>query len=179
MKHLLIALILSILIAFLLVNIAHAEKITIKTTYTLRTKYAKEPALKVAARILPTPTPKLTKPKVRVLKAVVPVDKETVAKKIREVFGADAEVAIAIARAESGLRTEAVGDMSLAFNDNGVIKGMSCGIFQIRIIGNRPTCEQLQDLDTNVRYAYGMFKAQGWNPWSVYHSQSYLSYLSE
>ncbi len=179
MKHLIIALLFSLLLAFVLVNIAHAEKITITTTYTLRTTYAKEPARKVAARILPTPQPHLTKPKVRALKAVVPVDKETVAQKIREVFGADAEVAIAIARAESGLRTEAVGDMSLAFNDNGTIKGMSCGAFQIRVLGNRPTCEQLQDLDTNVRYAYGMFKAQGWSPWSVYHSGRYLAFLTE
>ena len=75
---------------------------------------------------------------------------------IFEVFGEDAEVAIRIAKAESGLNCRAVGD-----------SGKSIGLFQINKVhwhkyGNLYDCRE------NARAAYDIYKASFWYPWSVY-----------
>jgi hypothetical protein len=57
-----------------------------------------------------------------------------------------------------------------AVGDNYPIKGLhapSCGLFQIRTLSSRPSCEQLKDPATNVEWAYKIYKGQGYKAWSV------------
>jgi len=72
-------------------------------------------------------------------------------------------VALAVAKAESSCNPNAVGD-------NYVIGGIyapSCGLFQIRTLPGRPSCEELKNPETNVAWAYRLYNASGWQPWSV------------
>lgn len=86
-------------------------------------------------------------------------------------FGDDVcETAIAVARAESGLRCDAVGDRHLSPS--------SYGVFQIRAFANRPGVEELTDCEANIRYAKFMFDRQGWHPWSAYTSGAYKSFIN-
>ncbi len=73
------------------------------------------------------------------------------------------DVALKVMQAESGCNPHAIGD-------NRVIGGIyapSCGLFQIRTLQGRPSCEQLQNPTTNVEWAYKLYWASGWKPWSV------------
>lgn len=82
---------------------------------------------------------------------------------IRKHFGASSGIALRVAKAESGCNPLAVGD-------NYAIRGLhapSCGLFQIRTLSGRPSCEQLKNPETNVKWAKRLFLASGWQPWSV------------
>jgi len=73
------------------------------------------------------------------------------------------DVALQVMRAESGCNPSAVGD-------NRVIGGIfapSCGLFQVRTLQGRPSCEQLQNPATNIEWAFKLYRASGWKPWSV------------
>lgn len=72
-----------------------------------------------------------------------------------------------IAYAESGCNPQAVGDTHLTYWKGGIHYGMSCGLFQIRHLPGRPSCEALKDPETNVAYAKRLHQANGWKPWSV------------
>ena len=99
-------------------------------------------------------------------------------KLIKEVFGDQADVAIAIAKAESGLNPEAVGDLHITFEKDGKLMGMSCGTFQIRVLEGRPDCETLKDLRKNVEYAKRIYEARGdFTAWSTYNNGAYKKYL--
>lgn len=94
----------------------------------------------------------------------------TVERLILDIFGEDADIALAVARAESGLRCDAVGDRHLSPS--------SYGVFQIRAFANRPGIEELTDCEANIRYAKFMFDRQGWHPWSAYTSGAYKSFIN-
>lgn len=82
-------------------------------------------------------------------------------------FGKDARTAIAVSRAESGLRCNASGD-----------GGSSIGLYQINHVHwYKWPRETLFDCETNVRAAYQIFKSSGWYPWSVFKNKMYLSYM--
>lgn len=99
-------------------------------------------------------------------------------KLIKEVFGDKADIAIAIAKAESGLNPEAVGDLHITFEKNGETMGMSCGIFQIRILEGRPDCETLKNPKENIEYAKRIYDSRGdFSAWSAYTNGAYLKYL--
>lgn len=113
---------------------------------------------------------------------VTPAPQGSIEEKIRNRFAKWGQhvqdTAVAIAKAESGLRADAVGDGHITFWENGVLKGMSCGVFQIRVIGNRPDCETLKNPDFNIEYAAGMYEAQGhFGAWSAFTNSSYLRHL--
>lgn len=67
-------------------------------------------------------------------------------------------------QAESGGRPDTL-------NNNPATGDYSVGCFQINILGslakNRPTEAELKDPEVNVKFAYNMWKNQGWTPWSV------------
>ena len=90
---------------------------------------------------------------------------------IEATFGEHASIAIQVARAESGARCGAVGDGNLKFVKDSVEYGASYGVFQIRYLKGRPAPSTLLDCQSNIKYAHGIFKAQGWKPWSVCRSK--------
>lgn len=72
-------------------------------------------------------------------------------------------VAINVMRAESGCNPSAVGDTRPI---NGLL-APSCGLFQVRTLKGRPSCEELKNPAVNVEWAYRLFKGGGWRHWSV------------
>jgi len=96
--------------------------------------------------------------------------------KIRAAFPEDPDTAVAIAKAESRLNPDVVGDENMIWDDGR--NGMSCGIFQIRVFPNRPACEKLLDEDFNIEYARELYERSGWLPWSTFKSGRYKNFLT-
>ena len=103
--------------------------------------------------------------------------KEEIINYITEVFGEDAEEAILIAKCESKLIPDRIGDEHLmSFNGEEWI-GDSIGIFQVRTGGagwNRARANgmsvaefraNLKDYKYNVDYAKTIFDRSGWDAW--------------
>ena len=88
----------------------------------------------------------------------------------------NADLMLAIAKAESSCRINAVGDTSIKYVENGREYGYSVGFFQIRILPGREHCDVF-DVETNVACAYNIYKGQGLNAWSVYSNGIYAKYL--
>lgn len=86
-------------------------------------------------------------------------------------------IAVAVAKGESKLRSDAVGDKHLEFWAGGKKMGHSCGIFQIRVLPGRPDCETLKDTNKNIEYARKLYDRAGFNPWTVFTKGTYLKYL--
>jgi hypothetical protein len=85
----------------------------------------------------------------------------------------DKRIAAAVMKAESNCNTEAVGDTWVI----GGIYAPSCGLMQIRTLSGRPDCETLKNASVNLEWAYKLYKANGWQPWSVYKNGKYLQYM--
>lgn len=79
------------------------------------------------------------------------------------------KIAYATCLAESHGNTNAVGDVNTKY--------VSCGLMQIRTLPGRPTCEQLKNPQFNMDYAYRLYKAHGFQPWSAFNNGSYLKYM--
>jgi len=99
----------------------------------------------------------------------------TVEEKIRASFPEEPDVAIAIAKAESNMKSWKIGDKHLRWKDGR--NGMSCGLFQIRIFPKRPNCEKLLDEDFNIEFARKLYEKSGWKPWSTYTSGIYKKFM--
>ena len=80
---------------------------------------------------------------------------------------------VAISKAESHCRADAVGDKTLTFTKNGRTYGYSIGALQVRILPGREWCE------TGDYYecAHNIWKSQGYRAWSVYTNKRYLEHL--
>lgn len=91
--------------------------------------------------------------------------------------GKDLVIAIAVALAESGGRTDAVNTA----NSNGTT---DYGLFQVNSIHN-PTAEERTQALPNARKAKSIWDARaktdssGWNAWSVYNSRRYLFFIPQ
>jgi len=105
------------------------------------------------------------------------VPKSDIEALICQYFTDNCDVAIAVARCESGLRDHAVGDHAIAYIQDGVEYGKSYGVFQIRSLPGRPEPEKLLDPSFNVQYAYNLYKRSGFTPWSAYTNDCYLAFL--
>lgn len=90
----------------------------------------------------------------------------TIVEKIHKVFGEYADQAISVASCESGNFTDYIGDEGLAYLQDGIEYGKSFGPFQVRYLPGRPSPDKLINEDFNIKYAYDMFKASGWGPWT-------------
>lgn len=88
--------------------------------------------------------------------------------KIAKTFPECPDVAIAIAKAESGLKPQATG-----YNNNGSVDR---GIFQINSIHGYG--EELYNPETNLKIARKIYEKNGWNAWSTYKSGAYLKHLN-
>ena len=107
---------------------------------------------------------------------------------IRKVFGEDAEMAIAIAKAENVEMDPArEGDKHLICEPklkqycdrDGKQYGSSWGIYQIRFLPGRPEPLQLVDYKFNIQFAKQLFDRSGWNPWSTYAGGQYFKFLKK
>lgn len=75
----------------------------------------------------------------------------------------NASVMVRVMSAESGCNPQAVGD-------NYPIRGLhapSCGLFQVRTLAGRPSCEELKNPITNIQWAWRIYQSQGYSAWSV------------
>lgn len=86
---------------------------------------------------------------------------------LKKYFGGAWLTARKVMIAESGGRANAVGDGRLRYWQNGVQYGDSHGLFQIRYLPGRPNPGQLHNPEFNIAYASGLYKSNGWRPWSV------------
>lgn len=127
-------------------------------------------SVEVAPEPEPEPTPEPEPEPVAELTPCQMVEQE-VAK-----YDWDVATMMAIAKAESNCRLDAMGDTSLTYQNNGRTYGFSVGPFQIRIMEGREDCDTF-DLATNVMCAYRIYSGQGLNAWTVYKNGRYLSYL--
>lgn len=103
-----------------------------------------------------------------------PADLKTDTEKyIYEVFGIeDYKVAIAVFRAESGLREDAIN-----VNTNGSV---DVGVAQINSVHFKKEGCSLKEVATmkgNIDCAYKIYKASGWSPWVVFQKGTFLSNL--
>lgn len=96
---------------------------------------------------------------------------------IAENFGAENLItAKAVMRAESSCRADAVGDNHITYVQDGTTYGMSCGLWQIRYLPGRPSCEEMKDPAKSTAYAATLFRANGWKPWAAWSTGAYLRF---
>jgi len=95
------------------------------------------------------------------IKLITKTEKEEIEDYINKKFGANARIALAIAKCESGLRENAHGDKTLTPS--------SYGIYQIRAFKNRPPIKDLLNYKKNIDFAYELSqKGENWSHWSCY-----------
>ena len=89
-------------------------------------------------------------------------------KRICVKFGADCQIASAVAFGESHHNCKAIGD-----------NGESIGLFQInKVHWAKYGYDNLLDCDKNIEAAYDIYTSQGnFSAWSVFNSGQYLAYL--
>lgn len=109
---------------------------------------------------------------------------------IHEAFGKNGKLAVAVAKAESSLRSDAKGwNCYYWYNSkrySGACKpddrhkawSVDCGIFQINVKGQEcPT--ELYDVKHNIKVAKSMSESErGWKHWWTYNTGKYLKFLS-
>lgn len=93
-----------------------------------------------------------------------------------------AKIAVAVAKGESGYRTDAVGDVSL----QDATWGPSIGLWQIRSVkaeegkGTARDASRLTDPAFNARsMAQISNRGRNWQPWTVYRTGAYKVHLAE
>ena len=126
------------------------QKPAVKTATLASAKTAEPVAPQPAPQPAPTPAPGPS--------AGVPGDCQSYRPLVAK-YDWSVEVALAVMRAESGCNPAAIGDRH--------IPPVSCGLFQVRTLDGRPSCEALQDPATNVEWAHKIFASGGWRHWSV------------
>lgn len=109
--------------------------------------------------------------------------------KIKLAFGDEGELALSIAKAESGLNPKAM-------NTNVGTGDYSVGLFQINLLGNlfegrykravylgytgektrEALTEWLKDADNNINYAKSLRETSGWSQWSTYKRGEHLKF---
>jgi len=104
-------------------------------------------------------------------KAIVKIEPKELSTedKIKEVFGQDAKMALAIAQCESQMDSQRIGDTNMA--------KFSYGLFQINQTWHDYPAKTLLDADENIRIAHEIFLKDGWQRWSCYTEKFYLKYF--
>jgi hypothetical protein len=104
----------------------------------------------------------------------LPKPETPIEKYICEKFKSDCQLALAVAKAESGMKEEEIG-----VNRDGSI---DMGIFQINSVHwskNGCNPKSLLDAYKNVDCAYQIWKSSGWNPWVTFQSGKWLSVVEK
>lgn len=116
-------------------------------------------------------------------RAITLPSQKAVAEKIRAVFKEEPEKAIAVFRAESGLRANAQGwNCSYGVcekSDRESALSTDCGIAQINFPGSVCPAESF-DPDWNIQKAYEWkYKPNGWRPWVAEQLGRHLVFLAK
>lgn len=90
---------------------------------------------------------------------------------IKKVFGKEADIALAVAQAESGMIVDRVGDTHLS--------KPSIGLFQISQIYHDYSTETLKNPIENVRIAKEIRDRGGWNRWTTYRTGEFRKFLTK
>ena len=77
-------------------------------------------------------------------------------------FGNECELAVRIARAESGLRENAIGD-----------HGSSLGLFQVNFVHWHKVNCNLLEAECNIKLAKQIRDGSSWLAWSVYKNKTF------
>lgn len=123
-------------------------------------------------------------------RAITLPEQEEIANKIRMVFTEEPEKAVAVFRAESGLRPDAQGwnchyyrdngdrySAACEFSDRGRAWSVDCGIAQLNFPGLTCPAESLE-ADWNIQKAYEWkYKPSGWRPWVAEAKGRHLQFL--
>lgn len=88
----------------------------------------------------------------------------------------DVNVMVAISQAESGCNPNATGDTSLTYQENGRTYGYSVGVFQVRILLGRESCDT-HDLKANVACAYKVWQSQNYSAWTCFSNGEYRRFI--
>ncbi|MDW7730778.1 MAG: transglycosylase SLT domain-containing protein [Bacillota bacterium] len=88
---------------------------------------------------------------------------------ICEVFKNECDIAVAVAKAESNLNPEVIGDRHLA--------KPSIGLFQINQIWHDYSTEDLMNPEFNIKIAKQIRDSGGWERWTTYRTGAYLNFL--
>lgn len=96
------------------------------------------------------------------------VANNSIEQEIADVFGTECRLALAVAKAESGLNPMAVNR-----NTNG---SKDIGLFQIND-QHGWSDEELFDWRTNIRIAKELRDSRGWSEWAVYNNGTYRQFL--
>lgn len=94
----------------------------------------------------------------------------------RQYPGWNPDIVQAISHAESHCDASATGDGHLTFYQGGREYGYSVSVLQVRILPGREDCDS-HDLKTNVKCAYAVWQAQGYQAWTKYNNGEYRQYL--
>lgn len=129
-----------------------------------------------------TVTPQVKKPVMRQLKASPTPRVQGAASQGEELldlisssFPEDPDTAYAVARAESGLRCEAVNNNKGGSQDRGLYQINSIHISRIERMGF--TWDDMFDCEKNIQVARAIQQEQGWSPWVAYWAGSYKSFM--
>ena len=115
-----------------------------------------------------TTTPEVVE---KVVMIEVEYSKEGIERLIRETFPEAPNTAVAVAKAESELNSD-------AFNPEAHVGcNGSIGIFQMACVHNRKDPEALKDVETNIKRARALYLQEGWKPWGAYTDGRWRQYL--
>ena len=84
----------------------------------------------------------------------------------------ECKIAVSVARAESGMRHDAIG-----VNTNGSV---DIGLFQINSIHYKKdecSLDKIVTVDGNIDCAYSIWEASGWSPWVVFQTGAFKGEL--
>lgn len=138
------------------IDITHKDNISITTKVGILVTTPM-----VEAEMLPTePIEELSQENVSVSHSVGMIEKY---------FPEEPQIALAVARAESGMNPLAVGKI----NSNGT---QDFGMFQINSVHN-PTEKQKFNAEENIKLARKIYERSGWGAWSAYNNGKYLKFL--
>ena len=105
-------------------------------------------------------------------------NKGDIEKLIIKYFGKDADMAVAIAKCESGLNPSRIGDGHLRFEKDGRLFGASYGVFQVRDLPGRfDDPDKMLNAEENIKWAKSLFDRSGWTPWSCYTNSGYERFI--
>lgn len=118
-------------------------------------------------------------PEVIQIKIKIDWTEEKIEQRIRDTFNEDPELAVAIAKSESGenLKADAY-NPEWHYDKNGkpLCKG-SYGILQIGCVHMMENPEALFDVELNLKIGRKLYEERGWEPWGGYTSGGYKKHL--